>query len=413
MTFNLRAATVALMLGTAAAGLAVAAPAVAKDAPKPAGPKYTKAVQVALIAAQKAQAAGDLAGATAQVQIADAAKATPDDILAIGQTKINIGLASKDNAMIEQGLETALSSGKVAETEAPKYWRNLGAIALQRNDYPKAIRAYEQLNTLAPAGGDVAVSLAEMYQHNKQTPQAVATFAKAIEAKKASGQPVPEAWYRRSLAIAYDAKLPAETKTASIALVSGYPNPTNWRDSLTIFRDSAKFDDQGNLDVFRLQRAVGGLAGERDYAEYADAASGRGLPGEAKAVVDEGIAKGMLSTAKPYVKDMVAGLGPRVAKDKAALSGLEKESAASKTGKLAAATADGYLGYGNYAKAAPLYKAALDKGGVDTAQVNLRLGMSLLMNGDKAGATAAFQAVKGGPRETLAQFWLAYAASKA
>ena len=342
-----------LMIGAATTGLMVSGPAfAAKKEAKPAGPQYTKAVQVALIAAQKAQTGGDLVGAAAQLAIADAAKTTADDILAVGQTTINLGLATKDNALLEKGLEVALSSGKVAATEVPKYYRNLGAIALQRNDYVKAIRAYQELEKVAPAGGEIAVNLAEMYQRTKQTPLAVASFARGIADKKATGEVVPEVWYRRSLAIAYDAKLPNETLATSLALVSAYPNPTNWRDVLTIFRDGAKFDDQGSIDVMRLQRAVGALAGERDFAEYADTASLRGLPGEAKAVLDEGIAKGMLSAAKPFIKDLQVNLGARVPKDKASLPALEKEAKAGPNAKLMASVGDGYLGYANYPKAA-------------------------------------------------------------
>lgn len=415
MKTTMRAAmTAALMIGVATTGLVVATPAAAKkEAKPPAGPQYTKAVQIALIAAQKAQAAGDLVGAAAQLALADAAKVTADDILAVGQTTINLGLATKDNLLLEKGLEVALSSGKVAATEAPKYYRNLGAIALQRNDYAKAIRAYEELDKIAPAGGDTAVNLAEMYQRTKQTPQAVATFARAIAAKKAAGEVAPEVWYRRALAIAYDSKLPAETLSASLALVAAYPNPTNWRDALTIFRDGSKFDDQGNLDVMRLQRAAGGLAGERDFAEYADTASLRGLPGEAKAIVDEGIAKGMLSPAKPYIRDLQANLAGRVPKDKASLPALEKEAKAGTTAKLMASVGDGYLGYANYPKAAEAYQAALTKKGADVMVINTRLGIALALSGDKAGATAAFESVKGGARETLAKFWLAYLSTKA
>ena len=79
-------------------------------------------------------------------------------------------------------------------------------------------------------------------------------------------------------------------------------------------------------------------------------------------------------------------------------------------GRAALGTADAYLGYGNWAKAAELYKVALAKGGVDAPTVNTRLGYSLGMTGDKAGAEAALKAVTGTPRDQLAkyyQIWLA------
>ena len=83
------------------------------------------------------------------------------------------------------------------------------------------------------------------------------------------------------------------------------------------------------------------------------------------------------------------------------------------TGKVALGQGDAYFGYGDYAKSAEMYRLALTKGGVDTAIANLRLGAALARGGDKAGATAAFQAVSGNPRAALAQYWLVWLSQKA
>jgi Flp pilus assembly protein TadD len=75
-------------------------------------------------------------------------------------------------------------------------------------------------------------------------------------------------------------------------------------------------------------------------------------------------------------------------------------------------TGDAYLGYGEWAKAAELYRAALTKSGVDASLTNLRLGIALARSGDKAGATAAFNAVTG-TRADIAKYWLLYLATRA
>ena len=67
----------------------------------------------------------------------------------------------------------------------------------------------------------------------------------------------------------------------------------------------------------------------------------------------------------------------------------------------------GCIGAGDYAKAAALYKAALGKSGVDSGLANLRLGEALAMSGDKAGATAAFNAVTGSNAQ-VAKYWLLF-----
>jgi predicted TPR repeat methyltransferase len=71
-------------------------------------------------------------------------------------------------------------------------------------------------------------------------------------------------------------------------------------------------------------------------------------------------------------------------------------------------TGDAYYGYADYAKAAGLYKQAVGAANVDQATAHLRMGMALAKSGDKAGATKAFEAVAGGPREALAKYWLVY-----
>jgi hypothetical protein len=65
---------------------------------------------------------------------------------------------------------------------------------------------------------------------------------------------------------------------------------------------------------------------------------------------------------------------------------------------------DAYLGYGMYPQAAELFKLAVQKGGVDAAVANLRLGEALARSGQKEAANQAFASVTG-PRQPLAQYW--------
>lgn len=392
-------AAVAMALATVAAP-----PALAQKAPSY---KFSKPVQSLLAQAQKAQAASDAQGMLGFLQQADALpNKNADDNYMINIMSLNAGIMLKDNALIEKSLEGALASGRVPAEEQPKFLRNLGAMALQRNDYAKAMQAFERLLAASPNDAQLISEIAELQRRQGQNAKSVQTLMQAIKVQEAGGAKADEAWYRRALAIAYDSKLPAETVMASEALLRAYPNGTNWRDVLIIYRDGGKFDDQANLDILRLMRANSALAGERDYAEYAETATLRGYPGEAAAVLSEGITKGALQAGKPMVKELQASVNPKIAADKASLPGLEKEAAAAANGRAALATADAHLGYGNWQKAADLYRLALKKGGVDANTVNTRLGFALGKTGDKAGAQAALQAVTAPPRNQLARYYL-------
>ncbi len=391
------------------------------DAGKAPTVKLSKPVQAALGDAQKLEAAKDYPGALAKIREAEAIpNRTDDDNYMINAIKLNdaigmrsvaattptpTGTLSPADALLEEALTAMLTSNRVSAEDRPKFVRNLSVLALQRNDYNTATKLTEQLVALTPNDSDAIVSLAQLYQKQKQSAKAVETLNRAIAAQTASGKPADQSWYRSALGIAYDSKLTALTQPAAVALVTAYPNPTNWRDALIILRDSSKLDEQGNLDVMRLMSTAGALNGERDYAEYAETAATRGLPGEAKAALTQGKAAGALNASKPYVADLSKSVDSKVGADRASLPGLDRDARNAANGKAALGTADAYYGYGDFAKAADLYRVALTKGGVDSDTANLRLGAALARSGDKAGAAAALANVKNGPRVQLAQYW--------
>ncbi len=398
---------VAMLLASAA--LAFAAPAIAKEAPAaaPAGPKPSKLFLKPLFEIQKLQQAGDNAGALAKLKEVEALPdPTPDDTFIITQMKYNAAIGLKDNVMLEEALIKLLASGRIPPADQPKFLSNIAALSSNRKDYVTATGALEKLSAMAPNDSNTLVSLSELYFVQKQNAKAAETLGKAIAVNKAAGQAVPEGWYRRQLALAYESKMTNALMPAALALVQAFPNPVNWRDAVIITRESyPSLTDQENLDFMRLQEATNSLNGERDYIEYANTAIDRGLPGEAKKILDIGLANNMLSPTKPIVAELTKTAAAKVTTDKASLPALEKESKTN--AKLALGTADALYGYGEYARAAALYQVTVGDPKVDQNIANLRLGAALAKAGDKAGAAKALKAVKGGPREMIAQYWLA------
>jgi hypothetical protein len=129
---------------------------------------------------------------------------------------------------------------------------------------------------------------------------------------------------------------------------------------------------------------------------------------EAKAVLAE--AKG-----KPGIdltKSQFTGLNAKVAAApaRAAIDAAAQTALAGANGKAMIDAGDALYGVGAYAEAAPLYRAALAKGG-DAATANLHLGMALARVGDKAGATAALNAVTGANAD-IARYWLLWLSTK-
>jgi len=398
---------------TAMLALGVATPVVAQKKGAPAaaaGPQlnFSKEFRVAAQPVQKALQDKDYTAAAAALPAAEAVATTPDDKFFIGNFRYTLGANTKNEAMQNTGVQMMLDSGKASPEQLPGLNLHLGRVAYFAKDYPKAMTYLNEAIRTGSKAPETLILAADINFKNKQYAQGLTYAEQAITAQKALGQPVTEDWYNRALAGAYNLKSDAELVKWGGMLIRAYPTPENWRSILVLYRDAKTREPQVNLDLYRLMRATNSIAGERDFYDYAATASERGLPGEAKAAIDEGMASGKIPASSKILGDLRTSAGSKTGADLASLPAAEKAALAPNgTARQATGTGDGYLSYGQYARAAVLYRAALGRSGVDADAVNTRLGIALARAGDKAGARAAFAAVKGA-RADLGVLWTVY-----
>ena len=405
----------ALVIGGA---VLVAAPVEAKKKPEAAQPAastivLTKEERTAMAPVQTAITAKDWAAAQAALPTAAAAATSPGGRYAIGRFQLEIGAATNNVALQTQGLDALIASGQVNATDLPNIYRNQGILADNANNKAKAEAAFAKVVELSPNDPEALINLARVKNDLKKPAEAVQYISRAIEIKRAAGQPVDESWYKYALKLAFDGRsnpaLREASQMLSRELVTAYPTKENWRDSVLIFRDTNNLDAAADLDVLRFMRASGSLAGERDWYDLVDGLYKAGNYAEAKAVLDDGAAKRMIDPKKPAFADLIRLANARMNGDRASLPGEQTKAMAAATGVSALKIGDAFYGYGDHAKAIALYRAALAKGGVDANLVNTRLAMALLASGDRAGAEATFKSLTG-PRQNLGAFWLAWMA---
>lgn len=410
---------VALVLG--GASMVATAPADAQKkkkkgeaaAPAASTITLTKEERAAMAPVQTAVAAKDWATAQAALPAAAAAATSPGGRYAIGRFQLEIGLGTNNVAMQSQGLDNLIASGQVGAADLPTIYRNQGVLANNANNKAKAEAAFAKVVELSPNDSEALISLAQVKNDMKKPAEAVQLISRAIEVKRAAGQPVDESWYKYALKLAFDGRsnpaLREASQKLSRDLVTAYPTKENWRDSVLIFRDTNNLDAAADLDVLRFMRASGSLAGERDWYDLVDGLYKGGNYAEAKAVLDDGIGKRMIDPKKAAFAELVRLTSARMSGDRASLPGEESKAMAAATGANALKIGDAFYGYGEHGKAITLYRAALTKGGVDSNLVNTRLAMALLASGDRAGAETAFRTLTG-PRQNLGAFWLAWMA---
>lgn len=403
----------ALLTGTVAAAPATAA----KKEENPAGLKPSPEVLTAAQAAQTALTANDLATAEPAIAQAEAAVKNDDDRyiaaalrLTLENKKVQQAGANADATRMAAPLDVLINSPRTPAAERPAFAFERGLISARSKQYAVAVTYFEKARQLGYNDPRLATQLVMAKVGAGDTAGGMAELDKIITQTESSGQKADEQLYRFALSRTIQAKDGTATLTWMRRYLTAYPTAKNWRDMIKIYGlQQGSFitpSKAQSLDLYRLMRATGSLADQYDYESYALSANQLGLPWEAKAVITEGRAKGKLTSSGPSAQ-LLATANTRIAAE-GSLTALETKSKSAADGKLASQTGDAQLGTGSYAKAADLYRLALQKGGVNTAEINIRLGVALAMSGDTAGAKAAFGAVQGSPSAEIAALWSTY-----
>ena len=362
----------------------------------------------AIVDLQNTVKKSDFASLPAKVAAAQAVATTKEDRYLIARLQLDAAIAEKDNAAMAASIDAIAASGYLDSGKASSLYQSLGGTFLNEKQYPRAVAAYQKAIALNPANSEAQGLLGEAYFAGGQKAEAAAAFQRAVEARVAAGQKPDEPLIKRAVAVAYEAKSPAAVDLAR-QWVAAYPSTASWSDAIAIYQNLNRPDVEGMVDLLRLMHATGSIRSGGAYAQYARAAADQNNFNEAQVALDAGVAAKLIDPAKPEYQDLVQGLKT---KPKATAADLAEATKTAQSGMALLRIGDRYYAMGDYARAVELYRMAMGKPGVDAAVANLHIGMALARAGDKAGATAALNAVSG-PRAEIAKFWLTYLSLKA
>ena len=361
----------------------------------------------AMIELQDAVKANDPAKIAQKVAAAEKVAKTKEDRYLIAQFRLQAAVASKDNVAIASAVDAVAATGMLEPAKLASIYSSLGFAFYGEKKYDLAASSLDKALAIDPRDVDALKTIGEVRVSQGRKAEAVPYFQRAIQALTASGRKPEENVYKRSLGVAYEASLPVSVDLGR-QWVAAYPNADSWHNSVAIYRNMMKPDIEGTLDLLRLLRAANALSGS-DYSTYASAAFDQSNFVEAQAVLEQGVAANQVNAADAAVKEAMAKLKSKPRPTDADLAAAIKTA---QTPTALVRIGDRYYALGDYAKAAGVYRQALAKPGADAAMANLHLGMALARAGDKAGATAALNAVTG-PRAEIAKFWLLYLQSRA
>jgi len=382
--------------------------------------KYSKEFIEAFTPLQNAVNANDGSAATVvgQFPAIIALAQSGDEQNALGGLIYNAGVQTREQALQLQGLGLMLQSGKVPTENIGRFNFIAYQLSNAAGDYPGA-RAYLQaaivanFNTDSVSVSDLQIAMAESFISESRIAEGLNYLATAIESRKAAGQSVDEAWYRRGLSVAYNNEVVPQVYDFASIWIAAYPSETNWRDAINIARNLNTYDSGQMLDLMRLSHRVGALKEKYEYIDYVEAADARRLPNEVRRVIEQGYASGIVSRDDIYLSDALGTAKNRIAADEAELPSLERDAGVSGAGvRTVVAAGDAFLSYNEYTKAEVFYTKASTMPGADKNEILTRLGISQLEQGKFDAAMESFAQV-GGNRLPIARLWTAYTTQKA
>lgn len=410
-TKTIRAALAAALLGAVSL---IALDAVAATSPSDTGPKVSKDVGTALSAAQKAMQAGDNKGALDQIHAAQAvASRTPDDDYVINEFLANASIGVKDYATAATAYEAMADSPVLAEDpNKSQTLHNAIILATNAKHYQKAVAYGAQLAALGPIDDKTAASLSEAYYYTNDYAHAQQMAQKSVDSAKAAGK-LPD---RGAMQIILNSEANSKNEAAAEGtleeLAIDYGDPGDWGQMIDIAMGTKGMRDIDALYFNRLRFVAGANAREDDYTLAAGIALQLYFPGEARAILESGMNKGVVSKGGK-AGALLAQARAKAASDEKSLA--SQEAGGDKQGgEYNAKLAEAEYGYGRYAQAEAAARRAIAKGGAkDPSEAQMVLGQALVGQGKYADAITAFGAVSGGAAVTkAAHLWADYAKYK-
>lgn len=334
----------------------------------------------------------------------------------IEQVRADAAAELGDNTTAAKSLEMMLASPHLLPADRLPTQKKLVTRLFDMRDHAGVIAWSARY--VKEGGGDLQVRWLQAQSHFQLGDYANAAreLQLVVQAEERAGQTPPEAQLvllQKSYQMLGDnnAIVWAQEK-----LVSYYPSKSHWAELLDRVQRRPDFGDRLALDVLRLRFLTGTLRGADDYAQMATLSLQAALPAEAKRVVEQGFANGVLDAARhEKLREQVQR---QAAELQQTLSRPDAEAAAT-------AARDGIwlvnLGFanvmqGDYAKGLALMEQGMRKGGLAERPQDskLRLGVAYLLAGQRARAIETFRNVGGthGAAD-LGRIWAIYARNTA
>ena len=404
------AVAISLALGAVVPAVTLLAPAV--QAAEQQNKITTKAVAVALKAAQEAMQKKQWDTALTEIKKAAAVeKKTPFEAYQIDEFTGFVLIQQKKFGEAAPVFKRMLNSGLMPPDQVDERTKTVAQLYFQVKDYNKASQWSKKWLDKHPNTEDMSILLGQSQYLLNDFKGAATTMMNVVNNAEKAGRKPDENWIQIVMS-SYFKMQPQDKDGIGSALkkmVRYYPKAEYWENLVDIYRRKES-GDRIALGYYRLMNDVGILKDKGDFVEMAQLAIDAGVPGEAQASMQKGMDSGVLKVADKTEQGRYDRLMASATKqsdlDRKTLAQQQAEADKAGTGQVLVGLGQAYLSYGETDKAIAALEKGIAKGGVtDADEAQISLGMAYLKKGQKDQAREAFKKA-GGKFKDLGELWV-------
>ncbi len=328
----------------------------------------------------------------------------------IEQMRASAALSAGDNGQAIKAIQALLGSGRLPESQQAQYAGSLASLYYREKDYKDAAHWASRALRANPSDGAMRSLQIQSYYLAGDLAGASREALEDVQAAERAGRTPPEDRLQLLANIASKTGDRAGYVAGIERLVAYYPKKEYWVDLLRRLEAKPGFSNRLTLDLYRLRAATKTLDSPNEVVEMAQLALQQKQAGEAKKLLDDAFASGLLGKGAEAErqKRLLALASERVGEAPTQLKQAEAEALASTDGSDLVNVGFAYTGLGQFEKGIDLMRQGIAKGKMKRAdEANLHLGIAYLRAGQKAKARETFKLVSGTDGAAdLARLWM-------
>ena len=333
------------------------------------------------------------------------------------QMRASAAMQAGDLAQAAKSTQALISSGRLSASDQGRYAAGLASLYYRERDYANAATWAQRASAANPGDKTMRGLMIQSYYLSGNTAAAAREALEDVQAAEKAGVAPPEDRLQLLANIASKGSDRGAYVASLERLLAYYPKKEYWADLLRRIETKPGFSNRLSLDLYRLRKAAKTLESGNEVFEMAQLALQERQAAEAKKVLEEAFATGLLGKGNDAErqKRLLALATQRTEEAPQQLAAAEAEAREQKDGETLARVGMAYSGLGQHDKGIALIQQGVsllqqDKGKAKSGRVheaNLHLGIAYLRAGQKAKATQAFKSVGGNDGSAdLARLWM-------